>query len=271
MKLSAFGVLCVALIFLGGCDAPVLDQAARSIRIAGAYDNVQSAARNNDAEKLGGAIEELNDVGAFASFPKLAPPIAETAVRLGTFYEIQAQSDKGAARLEALEKSAVQFRMALRLAPQFDSKNADSLNALGYFLANRGSSSSDFDLAEKLTRRAVALLDAQIAAQPGDNDIEQNKFNRAITRDSLAWALFRQKRFGEALREQQAAIEEAKIVSSISPASAELRFHLGAIFRALGKTEEARNEFQAALKLEPDNENARAALQSLEKVRPKTE
>ena len=64
-------------------------------------------------------------------------------------------------------------------------------------------------LAEQLTRRALKQLD-EMQKSTFLGDSSAFALRRATTRDSLAWALFKQKKFADAAREQKNALVEAR-------------------------------------------------------------
>ncbi len=140
---------------------------------------------------------------------------------------------------------------------------AQSLNSLGYPLAESGHSTADFQRAEDLTRRSLSYWDKIIAGQPKKSEnLPFLRFNRALTaHDSLAWALYRQNRFEEALREQSEAVKAAKADAPKGPQAnsglAEMFYHLGKIQQALGHKTEARGAFAEALKLQPGHAKAK--------------
>ena len=70
--------------------------------------------------------------------------------------------------------------------------------------------------------------------------------------DSHAWALFRLKQFDKARVESEQVIAYAG--KKPDTLTAELPFHLAEIYRALGRTDDARKAYQMALELRPDNE-----------------
>lgn len=243
----------------------VLQAAARSFLTGQAYDRTVIAARNSDDAALSAAQQELRLID-----PRLA---AEQAVQSAVRLEMLAQreSDKQrAARLQ--EQAAAKYREALALAPDFDSSDPDLLNALGYFLAERGTSASDFVTAEKLTRRSLEIWNEIVSNTesswiPGTSTLLANqKFVRALTaRDSLAWALFRQGKYAEAKNQQETAVREveANAAAAGQPMSADLYYHLGEIYRALKQPEKARGQFQKALKAQPDHELTLRALKKM--------
>jgi tetratricopeptide (TPR) repeat protein len=204
----------------------------------------------------------------------------------------QAQRFEGDAREVVRKRSAAQYRSAQRLTPKFDSEDPTLLNALGYFLAERGQTPDDFREAERLTRRALQLHDklltppsVDVDAPPIDTPTARraledwarrggqaaNEFSRANTRDSLAWALFRQKRFEEAAREQERAVRDAQNShrEAGQPMPPELHFHLGEIYRALKREADARRQYEQAVRLDPDDPS-RSALEELNRATPQS-
>jgi tetratricopeptide (TPR) repeat protein len=119
------------------------------------------------------------------------------------------------------------------------------LNQFGYTLADKGSTREQFVAAETLTRRALELYSRHIENVGGSMASARERrlllaalqFQRANIRDSVAWALFRQGRYKEALREQEQAVAEATASARLfkQEVSPELIEHLRAIRRAQQK------------------------------------
>jgi tetratricopeptide (TPR) repeat protein len=103
---------------------------------------------------------------------------------------------------------------------EIDEANFDALNFIGYDWAERG---IRLDEAELYIREALFL-------RPGDGNIM----------DSLAWVLFRQGRFEEALAIQLDVVARA-------PDNAVLQDHLGDILFALERWDEALQAWEYAL------------------------
>ena len=129
------------------------------------------------------------------------------------------------------------FREALRRAPD----DPITLNALGYTLADRGTTEGEFAEALQLTREALRRA-------PGE----------PMILDSYGWALFKVGKVKEARRVLREAVDAA-------PNEAELRYQLGLVYRALGLINEADNEFTRALRLRPNYAEAQKAKDSLRK------
>ena len=129
---------------------------------------------------------------------------------------------------------------ALRAALQVAPKDPELLNALGYTLADRGTTPAELNEAVELTLRAVKLT-------PGN----------PMTLDSYGWALVKQ---GKDLAGAKRALQEAVDLASDE---AELRYHLGVAHGRSGENDAARIELRRALWLQPDHREARAALDAL--------
>jgi tetratricopeptide (TPR) repeat protein len=262
-------VALVCVPVLGGCaqreniswqeelrSLPLLQKTARVFLTGQIYDHAIIALRDGNESALQNAQDELQMVA-----PLLA---AEQAVRAAIVLDSRAQREKNEAIAEKLRASASKkYREALSIDANFDSTNPDLLNALGYYLAERGTSTTDFQTAEKLTRRALALYDQAIASLPDSTlspirmTLAQARYSRAVgARDSLAWSLFRQRRYGEALKEQKSAVDEAAKNSALieQPVPADLYYHQGEIYRALNKLDEAQKQYSKALDIEPDHQ-----------------
>jgi tetratricopeptide (TPR) repeat protein len=113
-----------------------------------------------------------------------------------------------------------------------DPDHAQSLNYLGYMLADRG---EQLDYARDLIGRAVALSP--------DN---------AAYLDSFGWVYYRMGDYEEALKHLQRAVE-----LDIDPVIFD---HLGDTFHALGEADQAKEWWQKALEQEPDNEDIKRKL-----------
>ncbi len=112
--------------------------------------------------------------------------------------------------------------------------HAPSLNYLGYMLADRN---ERLEYAYDLLKRAI--------------DISPD--NPAYL-DSYGWVLYRLGRYQEALVQLERAVE-----LDSDPVMFD---HLGDVYQALDKTEQARQAWERSLKLDPDNDNVR------EKIHP---
>jgi tetratricopeptide (TPR) repeat protein len=178
---------------------------------------------------------------------------AELLFRLGSLYAEQRQYDTALAVLRNasdrsphdpnilfalgsayeqsgdFDRAVATFERLLRIDPE----NASALNYLGYMLADKG-----IRLDESLGMIRKAL--------------EQEPDNGAYL-DSYGWVLYRLGRLEEAEAQLKSAVEKM----SPDPIVHE---HLGDVYRAMGDSAKARQEWQEALKLDPDNRSLKEKL-----------
>jgi tetratricopeptide (TPR) repeat protein len=127
-------------------------------------------------------------------------------------------------RNHQFKEAETYFRKCLELSPDFP----EALNYLGYMWADRGENLKE---AHELIEKAVKL-------EP----------KNAAFLDSLGWVLFRLDQPHDALKWLQKAIEHAE------EPDATLFDHLGDIFAALKKQDQAREAWQKAYALEPSDQ-----------------
>lgn len=123
----------------------------------------------------------------------------------------------------------------LRKAIALDPSNPESYNALGYFLAEAG---------VKLPE-ALALVEKALELSPDSGHIL----------DSLGWVHFRLGDFDKAVE----ALESAALRMADSPDPVVLE-HLGDAYAKQGRGDKAREQYEAALKLNPKSETVREKL-----------
>ena len=106
---------------------------------------------------------------------------------------------------------------------------------------------------------ALGLAQKAIALAPKQNANQANADEEMATyQDTLGWVQYRMGDFKEA---EQNLLEAANVV----PRFPEVRFHLGSIYAAEGKTDAARAEFGHAVLLSPGYVDAQKALAALPK------
>ncbi len=115
--------------------------------------------------------------------------------------------------------------------------DAGALNFIGYTLLVTG---KDVNRAEELIRKATEL-------DPNDGYIK----------DSLAWVLFKTGKAEEALLVLQDGVKKVDSDPIIYD-------HLGDVFLALGRKEEAENSYRKSLEMNPENQLVQEKLQKLE-------
>jgi tetratricopeptide (TPR) repeat protein len=156
-------------------------------------------------------------------------------------------------------------------------EEAMSANDTGYVLADAARNKRELRLSERLTRQALSGCEAALrdVTRPElQKYVPDYQFSCATVRDSFAWALYRQRRYQEAVREQERAVADMTAVgplmgkarqSAVNRTQAELRYHLGEIYRALGRRDDARQQFKTAQETVPKHSDVAAALRALER------
>ena len=134
--------------------------------------------------------------------------------QLGSAYE----------RVQNFKEAEVYFRKSLAMSPDF----AEALNYLGYMWADRG---------ENL-QEAREMIEKALKLEP----------KNAAFLDSLGWVLYKLDKPQDALRYIQKAID-----NNDEP-DATLYEHLGDVYSALHKTDQARQAFQKAYSIEPNEQ-----------------
>lgn len=243
-----------ALTLLGGCaktpgaEQPlILRELARSYLIGTTYDQALIASRQEDGRALRNAVNRLEELNAMDIAVSLQLSGAEDRVRSGERLLMQAYQIKPQDPAQShllLGQAGMKFRSALRWSPDFPSRDPELLNSLGYYLADHGHSTQDFESAEQFTSRAVTILEKTIQDNAKTGVLKGQLLRalqqqQAITRDSQAWALYKLKRFDEAESVQAAALAQAKISKLDNMAFSELWMHQAKILQAQGKTDAA--------------------------------
>jgi tetratricopeptide (TPR) repeat protein len=238
-----------ALALAGGCASYV--KAAR----AESY-----LARGQEALEAG----RLSTARQFFSKARRERPSADVIGRIGLAYEMGQRCSEAIpylrSSLRKQPRQPMQVRLALidclsragrhaeaekvlagALRPHFDDPFA--LNNLAYTCADHG---LYVGTALKLLHRAVRL-------RPNDGMII----------DSLGWAQYKlaRQQSGGLGRLQDAARNLGR-AAGLRP-DAEILYHLGVVYRDLGRTDKAREEFERALRQQPDYPPAREALAAL--------
>lgn len=136
-----------------------------------------------------------------------------------------------AEKLDQLDLLESDLRRLIQLKPDF----AHAYNALGYTLADRTTRIEE----------ALVLLEKAIQLEPDDPFIQ----------DSMGWALFKSKRYTE-------AVELLRRAHAVRP-DPEIAAHLGEALWMKGDKEEARRIWQGSLDAHPDNESLRETVSRL--------
>jgi len=168
---------------------------------------------------------------------KLQKPGA-TDIEALTLLQAQAYFDAGDPAT-----GAATYRKAISAYPT----NSDAPNGLAYAYAV---TNTNLPEARTLAQQALNL----VQKSGGDQDLKDEKV--AAVQDTLAWVQYRQGDFKGAEQNLLDAV-------SLTPRLPEMRFHLGSVYAAQGKTDAARAEFGHAVLLCPGYAEAQTALKSL--------
>ena len=265
-RLSLLLLAPFAGLTLAGCGASSTQTTANPARgiaasfVAGrAFDRSQSALKSgNEAalqaagRRFASAAQDIDDRGILLAGVK---PISQA----GTILELRAKYSPLAQREVLLKQALAKYRAAsafLPADPKLGSVDADTLNQVGYPLADRGTTRADWERGAQLTRLSLAQWDKQInALSPDDPQRQRLQAARTVgALDSYAWSLFRLGRVGEALQKQEKVM--AFVRENPNSMSAEVSYHMAEIYRAAGREDEAEEQYRAALGLSPDPELA---------------
>ena len=101
------------------------------------------------------------------------------------------------------------------------------------------------------------VKEAEDSFIPGaDKLLAVHRFMRANVRDSVAWALYRQGKYAEALKEQTAAVREAEVSTAQigEKVPDELYDHLQTIRQAAGRKPKPESQPNSAPEVQPETE-----------------
>jgi len=275
-RLKSTFIAALVLLPLGGCAGQrgarqnaIWRQMARSYLVGVTYDQALIASRQENGRNLRRSLHMLEQLNATDVSSSLQLNRAEDQVRQAILLENRSRRlghQQEALKRQLWAQAMQRYRGALRSSPQFPSRDPLLLNALGYHLADQGRNEDDFTLSVELTTRAVALLDKIIqqnrnAGVTKRDWLAQIEQQQALTRDSLAWGLYKLNRLKEAEAAQQQALEEAKSSGLQDDATvAELWWHQAQILHAQGRADEANAALKEAQRLQSGEKRFRQFL-----------
>ena len=259
--LFALPVAAVVAVALAGCSAQNAPAPARGLAaafVAGrAFDRSQTALKSGDdaalqnaGRKYARAAGHLENQGVLLAGVQ---PATVAAMRL----ELQAKYAPLRQRAALMQRALEKYRAVsafLPANPKPGQVDAETLNMVGYPLADRGTTRADWERAAQLTQLSLDEWQKQIeAAAPDSRERLQLQAARTVgALDSNAWALFKLGRIDEALRKQERVMAFAqKYPNQIN---AEIPFHMAEIYRAAGRDDDALEQYRRALDLGPDPE-----------------
>jgi len=225
-----------------GDDPALMDYMKQAIqKLPDDYHGYQILA---DAQGRQGRVAEQKATAA-----KLAAVLAKTlrkpgATEIETLTLLQAQAcfDAG----DPVTGAAI-YQKAIQAYPN----GSDPPNGLAYAYAV---TNTHLPEALALAQQALAL-----AQKGGGKPSDAKDANIAAIQDTLAWVQYRQGDYKDAEQNLLDAV-------NFDPRRPEMRFHLGSVYAAEGKTDAARAEFGHAVLLCPGYAEAQAALDRLPKA-----
>jgi tetratricopeptide (TPR) repeat protein len=262
------------LLAIGGCaqnnatkpseSTNPLKNLAASFLAARSFDKAVIAVRNQNTTALTSAGLNLRHSSRVDGLQYLSPVSIQLLTASATIQDVKASSADSEAKTKLRNQANQSYRTAIASLPTSYQKiletdlDATTLNALGYFLADRSQKPSDYQLAEFLTSASLAKKQRTIKSlSPKDPRIPTLIYSCAVEPgDSKAWALFKQKRYAQARKEQEWVLQIATIYGPIikQPLSAEIPYHLAEIYLAQGELLLARSSYEHALSLSPEPE-----------------
>jgi tetratricopeptide (TPR) repeat protein len=179
----------------------------------------------DDAERIRVVQTEAQIMREVKNYPGVVERLTKALEQMPDAADLLYDRAMAAEKIDRLEMLEADLRRLIKLKPEF----AHAYNALGYTLADR---------TNRITE-ALELLEKALKLEPDDPFIQ----------DSMGWALFKAKRYSEAvdfLRRAHGARPDPEIAA-----------HLGEALWMNGDKDEARRIWQGSLQTHPENESLR--------------
>jgi len=261
MKRICLG-LALGAALLSGCaaskDGPSFGNIGRNFSDdwtgARGYDRASTALERGNLDRVrevGREIERHIEGGGEGSLSIAQTWINDKSAQAASLEDEAANEGDPVLRAQSRRESERLYRGALAFLPTnpkyWRDLSSQTLNSVGYFLAQSGRNQAEFAQAAQLTKLA---LDSSPATD------SQERYARALgPQDSYAWALFKQGKVADALAtETQVLTTASEEQSKYGPPVAEVVYHMGVILRVAGHEEQARAAFKTALSLGPSEE-----------------
>jgi tetratricopeptide (TPR) repeat protein len=179
----------------------------------------------DDAERIRVVQTEAQIMREAKNYPAVVERLSKALIQMPDAADLLYDRAMAAEKIDRLDMLEADLRKLIKLKPDF----AHAYNALGYTLADRTTRLPE----------AIELLEKALKLEPDDPFIQ----------DSMGWALFKAKRYAEAvdlLRRAHAARPDPEIAA-----------HLGEALWMNGDKDEARRIWQGSLQSHPENESLR--------------
>jgi tetratricopeptide (TPR) repeat protein len=182
-------------------------------------------APTNDAERIQAAQTEAQILREAKKFDGVFNVLSKALEKMPDSPELLYDRAMAAEKLNRLDVLEKDLRRLIKLKPDY----AHAYNALGYTLADRTGR----------VQEAIELLEKALKLEPDDPFIL----------DSMGWALFKAKRYPE-------AVDYLRRAYATRP-DPEIAAHYGEVLWMKGDREEARRVWKNGLQIHPDNESLR--------------
>ncbi len=198
---------------------------AKQGRTAAALEWLATVKPGDDAERVQVAQTEAQILREARNYEAVVAALSKALEKMPESAELLYDRAMAAEKINRLDMLEADLRRLIKLKPDY----AHAYNALGYTLADR----------TPRVKEAIEFLEKALKLEPDDPFIL----------DSMGWALFKAKRYGEAvdfLRRAHGAKPDPEIAA-----------HLGEALWMKGDKDEARNIWNGSLQSHPDNESLR--------------
>jgi len=190
-----------------------------------ALEWLSSLVPGDDAERIRVVQTEAQIMREAKNYPGVVERLTKALEQMPDAADLLYDRAMAAEKIDRLEMLEADLRRLIKLKPEF----AHAYNALGYTLADRTNRIDE----------ALELLEKALKLEPDDPFIQ----------DSMGWALFKAKRYSE-------AVDYLRRAHNARP-DPEIAAHLGEALWMNGDKDEARRIWQGSLLTHPENESLR--------------
>jgi tetratricopeptide (TPR) repeat protein len=194
-------------------------------RVPQALEWLASLAPSDDAGRIQVAQTEAQVLREARDYQGVITALTKALEKMPDAADLLYDRAMAAEKINRLDMLETDLRRLIKLKPE----SAHAYNALGYTLADR----------TPRTKEAIELLEKALKLEPDDPFIQ----------DSMGWALFKAKRYDEAVDFLRRA--------HVAKPDPEISAHLGEALWMKGDKEEAQRIWKGSLQNHPDNESLR--------------
>jgi len=194
-------------------------------RITQALEWLANLEAGDEAERVQVAQTEAQIMREAKNYEGVVAALTKALEKMPDSPELLYDRAMAAEKVNRLDMLEADLRRLIKLKPDY----AHAYNALGYTLADRTTR----------IKEAIEFLEKALKLEPDDPFIQ----------DSMGWALFKAKRYAE-------AVDYLRRAHGAKP-DPEIAAHLGEALWMKGEKDEARRIWQGSLQTHPDNESLR--------------